>query len=65
MSKASITKKFSMSANGILAIDDNGVFLERPDTGELIDFRDLLCEFSDKSVKLSITYDFDNVIEEE
>lgn len=65
MAKASITKKFSLSANGILAINDDCVCLENPDTGELIDLRDLLYEFADKSVKLSVTYDYDYGVEEE
>ena len=65
MAKASITKKFSLSANGILAIDDNGICIENADTGELIDLRDLLSEFADRSVKLSVTYDYDYGVEEE
>ena len=50
MAKASITKKFSLS--------DDGVGIENADTGELIDLRDLLSEFADRSVKLSVTYDY-------
>lgn len=66
MAKASITKKFSLSANGILAVnDDDCICLENPDTGELIDLRDLLEEFANKSVKLSVTYDYDYGVEEE
>lgn len=60
MSKAaSITKKISLSAKGILDITDCRVYIENGDTGELIDFKDLLSEFSDKPVKLSVTYDYD------
>ncbi|MGN5455190.1 MAG: YonK family protein [Candidatus Kurthia intestinigallinarum] len=59
MSKAAITQKLSLSATGILDIDDDGVYIENLDTGELIDFKDLLSEFADKSVKLSVTYDYD------
>ena len=59
MSKSAITQKFSLTANGILAITDDGVFIENGDTGELIDLRTLLSDFADKSVKLSITYDYD------
>ena len=59
MAKAAITKKFSLSAQGILSVEDDGVFLENPDTGELIDFKDLLEDFADKSVKLSINFDED------
>ena len=64
MAKASIMKKFSLSANGILAVNDDGyICIENADTGELIDLRDLLMDFSDKSVKLSVSYDYG--IEEE
>lgn len=59
MSKSAITQKFSLTANGILAITDDGVFIENGDTGELIDLRTLLSDFADKSVKLSVTYDYD------
>ena len=59
MAKAAITKKYSLSANGILAINDNGVYIESTETGELIDLRDLFSDFEDKSVKLSINYDED------
>lgn len=68
MAKASITQKLSLSANGILAIDDDSVCIENVDTGELIDLRNLLSEFADKYVKLSVTYDYDygaNVDDEE
>lgn len=59
MAKAAITQKLSLNANGILDINDVGVFIENEDTGELIDFKDLLSEFADKSVKVSVTYDYD------
>ena len=59
MAKAAITKKYALSASGILAIDENGVYLENTETGEAIDFRDLLSDFADRSVKLSINYDED------
>ena len=59
MSKASITKKYALSANGILDITDNGVFIENADTGELINLKTLLSDFADRAVKLSITYDED------
>lgn len=57
--KSSITKKYALSGHGILEINDDGVFLENADTGELIDLKVLLADFADKSVKLSITYDYD------
>lgn len=59
MAKAAINKVFKLNAQGILAITDDGVAIENPDTGELIDFKVLLSEFADKSVKLSVTYDYD------
>jgi hypothetical protein len=59
MAKASINKTFKLNAQGILSISDDGVAIENPDSGELIDMKVLLSEFADKSVKLSVTYDFD------
>lgn len=59
MAKASITKKYALSGHGILEINDGGVFLENLDTGELISLKDLLADFKDKDVKLSVTYDYD------
>ena len=59
MAKASITQKMSLSANGILVIDDKSVGIENPDSGELIEFNKLLADFANKTVKLSVTYDFD------
>lgn len=59
MAKASITKKYALSGHGILEINNDGVFLEHQDTGELIDLKDLLVDFKDKDVKLSVTYDYD------
>ena len=59
MAKAAIVKKYSLSALGILEINDIGVFIENTETGELIDLRDLLSDFADRSVKLSVNYDED------
>ena len=60
MAKASITRKDALSATGILSIDKNGVVaIENTDTGELIDLKVLLSDFADKTVKLSVTYDYD------
>lgn len=59
MAKAAITQKMSLNANGILAIGDGKIAIENPDTGELIMLDKLLADFADKSVKLSVTYDFD------
>lgn len=59
MAKAAITQKMSLNANGILAIGGDKIGIENPDTGEIIMLDKLLADFADKSVKLSITYDFD------
>lgn len=59
MAKAAINKTFKLNAQGILAITDGNVYIENPDTGELIPFSTLLSEFADKSIKLSVTYDYD------
>ena len=59
MAKASITKKMQLNGHGILEVNETGVYIENEDTGELMDLRELLSEFADKSVKLSVTYDYD------
>jgi hypothetical protein len=56
---AKIQKKYQIAASGILDITDGHVFIENEDTGELIDLKVLLADFADKSVKLSVTYDYD------
>ena len=59
MAKAAITQKYSLSANGILSVTEDSVGIENLDTGELIDLRELLSDFADKTVKLGVTYDYD------
>ena len=59
MAKAAINKTFKLNANGILAIGDDKIGIENPDAGEVIMLDKLLADFADKSVKLSVTYDFD------
>ena len=59
MAKAAITKKMSLSATGILAIDEYCIGIENTETGEMIELSKLLSDFADKHVKLSVTYDFD------
>ena len=54
---ANITKKYSLQAKGILAIDGNTVSIEVPDAGEIISLSDLMADFADKTVKLSIAFD--------
>ena len=59
MAKAAITKKYGLSAQGVLDINGDVVGLENQDTGELINFADLLHDFADKAVKINVTYDED------
>lgn len=57
MAKAAIVKKYNLSAQGILVIEDDTIGIENVDTGELIEMKDLLADFKDRAVKLSISYD--------
>ena len=50
-------RKYAVSAKGILDINDVGIFVEDEDSGEAIDLRDLLEDFNEKSIKLSVNYD--------
>ena len=59
MAKAAFTKKYAISAQGILGIDDDGVVIENPDSGELVPLSELLSDFANRAVKLSVTYDED------
>ena len=59
MAKAAITKKMSLSATGILVVEDECIGIENTENGEIIVLNKLLEDFADKSVKLSVTYDFD------
>ena len=59
MAKASIIKKYSLNANGILSITDDNIAIENIDTGELISLAELLRDFADRTVKLSVNYDED------
>lgn len=59
MAKASISKKYSVTGNGILSIEDGKVAVEVQDTGELVFLDDLLSDFKDKDVKISCTYNED------
>jgi hypothetical protein len=49
-----ITKKHSLSADGILDIEEDGVYLKDITTGKLLNLKDLLSEFNDKLVYLDI-----------
>ena len=59
MAKASITKKYTISASGILFIEDGVVGIESPETGEVVELKHLLDDFNEKSIRLSVTYDED------
>lgn len=57
--KAAIVKKYALSASGVLVIEENTIGIENLETGEFIDFNELLNDFKDKDIKLSVTYDED------
>ena len=59
MAKAAITRKYSLSASGILDVTEDGVSIENVNTGEVIPLQVLLEDFNDKAVKLSVNYDED------
>ena len=59
MAKAAIVKNYKLSAQGILAIEEDVIGLENPDTGEFIELKELLSDFADRTIKLSISYDED------
>ena len=54
---AAIIKNYKLSAKGILVVEDDNVGIENVDTGDFIDMRDLLVDFKDRTIKLSISYD--------
>ena len=54
---ANIKKKYSLNAKGILVIENDIIGIENTDTGELFNLQDLLADFADKSVSLSVNYD--------
>lgn len=58
---ASITKKTSLTAKGVLVIDndENIIGVQHAETGELFELKELLSDFAAKSVKLSVNYDED------
>lgn len=59
MAKAAIIKNYKLSAQGILAIEEDVVGIENLDTGEFIEMKDLLSDFAGRTIKLSISYDED------
>ena len=53
-----ITKKYSLNAKGILVIDkEAGIGIEIAETGEFMPFEELMADFADKTVKVSVAYD--------
>ena len=56
---ANIVLKYALNAKGILSIEDNDIGIEDSDTGEIIKLSDLLADFADKTIELSVTYDED------
>lgn len=59
MAKAAIIKNYKLSAQGILVIEEDTIGIENLDTGEFIDMRELLSDFAERTIKLSISYDED------
>ena len=56
MSKAAIQKKYQISGQGILVIEDGRVAIEDTEKGAQVDLADLFADFADRDVKLSIMY---------
>ena len=60
MGVSSVTKRYRVSAAGILSIDeDNNVAIEIEETGEFRPLSEILEDFKDRSVKITCTYDED------
>lgn len=57
--KAAIVKNYKLSAQGILVNEGGILGIENVETGELINMSDLLADFSNKTIKLSVSYDED------
>lgn len=52
-----ITRKYSLSASGILSVDGDGNIYLSVEGNDDINLADLLQDFDEKSVKISINYD--------
>lgn len=59
MAKAAITRKYTLNAKGILDITENTMYIEDGDTGEMVNLKELLADFADREVKISVVYDED------
>lgn len=53
---AKIQSKYTIQASGILLINNDEVFVENDDTGDVVSLSELFSDFADKDVKLSIAY---------
>ena len=53
---AKIQRKYQISASGVLHINENQVFIENEDSGELINLAELFEDFNDRDIKLNIAY---------
>lgn len=56
---ANIKKKYSLNAKGILGIEYGIIGIENTDTGEFFNLQDLLADFTNKTVSLTVNYDED------
>ena len=51
-----INKKYTVSAKGIMYVDDGVISIENSETGALIEVADLLNDFNGKECSLSVAY---------
>ena len=58
-----ITKNYKVAANGLLTIENGNIYISIEDGIQNVNLADLLQDFSDKIVKLSVTYDEDYGVE--
>ena len=58
MAKSAIVKKISVTADGILNIEDGSISLEITD-GEVVSLEELLSDFNGMPIKLSMNYSED------
>lgn len=58
-----ITKNYKVAANGLLTIENGNIYISIEDGIQNVNLSDLLQDFSDKIVKLSVAYDEDYGIE--
>ena len=51
-----MNKKYTFSAKAVMYIEDDNIYIEHEETGELIPVASLLEEFSGKECSLSVAY---------